>query len=109
MGSISGNLVKRKIISLPISRHRNAMMDDKYLVPQPLAGDDGHLIAESLVDLEVKGELGIVPLNDDLSGPLDGLSPNATHVGEWLLRSMARWCGCLKGNFGVVCFSAKLA
>ena len=77
---------------------------EKYLVPQPLAGNDGHLIAEPLVDLKVEGELGIVPLNDNLSGPLNGLSPNATHDGEWLLRSMARWCGCSKGNFGVVDF-----
>lgn len=62
------------------------------LVPQPLAGNDGNLIAQLLVDLEVEGELGIVPLNDDLSGPLDGLSPDATHDGRWLTRSMAL-CG----------------
>lgn len=51
------------------------------LVPQALAGNDGDLIAQLLVDLEVEGKLGIVPLNNDLSGPLDGLSPDATHDG----------------------------
>jgi hypothetical protein len=53
-----------------------------YLVPQPLAGDYSHFIAYSLVGLEVEGETGIVPLNDDLGGLLDGLGANATHDGE---------------------------
>lgn len=101
MGSISGNLIKN-IISIRLPLIIGSV--EKYLVPQPLAGNDGDLIAELLVDLKVEGELGIVPLNDNLSGPLNGLSPNATHVGELLLRSMARWCGCSKGNFGVVDF-----
>jgi hypothetical protein len=67
------------------------------LVPQTLAGNDSDLIANPLVDLEVKAELGVVtahplvkmacrgvhrccvPLNDDLGGLLDGLRPDATH------------------------------
>ena len=44
-----------------------------YLVPQSLAGNDGDLIAESLVGLEVQSELWVVSLNDDLCGLLDGL------------------------------------
>lgn len=32
-----------------------------------------------LVGLEVEGELGVVPLDDDLGGLLDGLGANATH------------------------------
>ena len=63
-------------------------VDEIYLVAQALAGNDGHLIAKLLVDLEVKGELGVVTLNDDLGGPLDGLCANATHFGGvWLLLS----------------------
>lgn len=51
------------------------------LVPEALAGNDSNLIADPLVDLEVEAELGVVSLNDDLGGLLDGLGSNATHVG----------------------------
>ena len=44
-----------------------------YLVAQALGGDDGDFIADTLVGIEVKGEAGVVALNDDLGGPLDGL------------------------------------
>lgn len=44
-----------------------------YLVPQSLAGNDGDLIADTLVGLEVEGELWVVALDDDLCGLLDGL------------------------------------
>lgn len=50
-----------------------------YLVAEALGGNDGNLIADPLVGLEVQGELGVVPLNDDLGGLLDGLGTNATH------------------------------
>jgi len=43
------------------------------LVPQPLAGDDGNLIANPLVRLEIEGELGVVALDDDLGRLLHGL------------------------------------
>lgn len=52
-----------------------------YLVAQALGGNDGDLIADALVGLEVEGELGVVTLNDDLGGLLDSLGANATHVG----------------------------
>ena len=56
-----------------------------YLVAETLGGNDGDLIADALVGLEVEGELGVVALNDDLGGPLDGLSTDATHFGGcWL-------------------------
>lgn len=51
------------------------------LVAQALGGDDGDLIADSLVGLEVESELGVVSLNDDLGGLLNCLRTNATHVG----------------------------
>ena len=50
-----------------------------YLVAQALAGNDGDFIADTLVGLEVEGELGVVPLDDDLGGLLNGLCPDATH------------------------------
>ena len=53
-----------------------------YLVAQTLASNDGNLIADALVGLEVEGELGVVSLNDDLGGLLDGLGTNATHFGD---------------------------
>lgn len=56
-----------------------------YLVAETLGSNDSDLIADALVGLEVEGELGVVALNDDLGGPLNGLSTDATHVGGcWL-------------------------
>jgi len=52
-----------------------------YLVPQPLAGNHGNLIADALVGLEVEREFGVVALDDDLGGLLDRLRANATHLG----------------------------
>ena len=64
-----------------------------YLVPQPLAGNHGDLIADALVGLEVESELGVVALDDDLGRLLDRLRPDATHVcgGEWVLVLGCRW------------------
>jgi hypothetical protein len=52
-----------------------------HLVAEALGSDDSDLITDTLVGLEVECELGIVALNDDLSGLLDGLGTNATHFG----------------------------
>lgn len=54
-----------------------------HLVPQTLGGNDGNLIADTLVGLKVLGELGVVTLDDDLGGLLDGLGADTTHC-----------CGC---------------
>lgn len=53
-----------------------------YLVAQALRGNDGDLIADALVGLEVEGELGVVALDDDLGRLLDCLGANATHFCE---------------------------
>jgi hypothetical protein len=45
-----------------------------------------HLIADPLVGLEVQRQLGVVSLNDDLGGLLDGLCSNATHFGDCMCR-----------------------
>ena len=48
------------------------------LVPQFLGGDDGDLLTYPLVGVEVEGETGVVLLDDDPSGLLDGLGPDTT-------------------------------
>jgi hypothetical protein len=50
-----------------------------YLVAEPLRCNDGDLIADSLVGLEVESQFGVIPLNDDLGGLLNSLSTNSTH------------------------------
>lgn len=46
---------------------------DANLVAKTLGGNDGDFIAKTLVGLEVERQLGVVTLNDDLGGLLDGL------------------------------------
>ena len=52
-----------------------------HLVPQSFGCNDGDLIANALVGLKVLSELGVVALDDDLGGLLDGLGTDTTHVG----------------------------
>ena len=55
-----------------------------YLVAKTLGSNDGNLIANSLVGLEVEGQLGVVSLDDDLGGLLNGLGANTAHdCGIW--------------------------
>jgi len=57
-----------------------------YLVAETLGSNDCDLIADSLIGLEIEGQLGVVSLNDDLGGLLDGLGTNATHdCGIWMV------------------------
>ena len=51
------------------------------LLSEPLGGNGGDLITDPLVGLEVQRQLGVVTLNDDLGGLLDGLCADATHFG----------------------------
>jgi len=55
-----------------------------------------HLIADPLVGLEVERELGVVTLNDDLGGLLDGLCADATHFGDcvWIYGESVEEEGC---------------
>lgn len=50
------------------------------LVAQTLRRDYSDLIADALVGLEVKSELRIVALDDNLGRLLDRLCANATHL-----------------------------
>ena len=71
--------------SIPITPLENHFLPPQkarrlsYLVAKTLRGNDCDLIADSLVGLEVEGQLGVVTLNNDLGGLLDGLGTNATH------------------------------
>jgi len=47
--------------------------------------NDSHLIADPLVGLEVQRKLGVVTLDYDLGGLLDGLRSDTTHVGDFLV------------------------
>lgn len=51
-----------------------------YLVAESLASDDRDFVAYPLVGLEVECEFGVVSLDDDFGGLLDGLCTNATHL-----------------------------
>lgn len=48
------------------------------LVAEALGGNDGHLVTNAFVGLEVEGELGKVLLDDETSGSLGSLSTYAT-------------------------------
>ena len=51
-----------------------------YLVAKTLRGNDRNLIAETLVGLEVERELGVVTLDHNLGGPLDGLQSSLVTI-----------------------------
>jgi hypothetical protein len=106
VGGVTGNLSNPHVsLSRSTLIYKSAMNSEgnkllqfmSYLVAEALGGDDGNLIADALVRLEVEGELGVVPLNDDLGGLLHGLGTNATHLDGivvWCcrrLRSAGRW------------------
>ena len=50
-----------------------------YLVAERLGGDEGNLLDDPLVGVEVESELGVVLLDDDTCGLLDGFGSDATH------------------------------
>lgn len=52
-----------------------------YLVAKTLRCDDGDFIADAFVRLEVEGEFGVVPLDDDFGGLLDGLATDSLAFG----------------------------
>jgi hypothetical protein len=75
MCCVTGNLM------VELVRSKLGLVHDmrSYLIAETLRGNDGDLIADSLVGLEIEGQLWVVSLNDDLGGLLDGLGTNATH------------------------------
>ena len=53
-----------------------------YLVAERLRGDEGNLLNDPLVGVEIEGELGVVLLDDDTSCLLDSFGSDATHDGQ---------------------------
>ena len=51
-----------------------------YLVAERLGGDDGDLLDDPLVGVEVEGQLGVVLLDDDASCLLDSLGSDTAHL-----------------------------
>lgn len=52
------------------------------LVSHSLGLDDGDIIDDSLVDVEILGKFSVVLLNDSSGGSLDGLGSDSTHFLE---------------------------
>lgn len=50
------------------------------LVSEWLASDDGNLVTDALVVMEVIGHASVVLLDEDTGSLLDGLGTNTTHV-----------------------------
>lgn len=60
---------------MPLTSRRNLPGN---LVAQWLRRNDGHLLDDAFVRVEVHGQPGVVLLDDDLRGLLDGFGTNAT-------------------------------
>jgi len=75
MSGVTGNLLIHMSES-DFSRRRPAR---RTLLRRRLEAMIGDFIANSLVGLEIEGQLWVVSLNDDLGGLFDGLGTNATH------------------------------
>jgi len=85
VGGVAGNLfrIHQQLSVALLFLLESVSCGFTHLVAQSLGRNDGDLIADTLVGLEVESQLWVVTLNDDLGGLLDGLGTNATHV-----------CGC---------------
>ena len=59
-------------------------------VEQRLRGDEGDLLNDLLVGVEVEGQFGVVLLNQDLGGLLDGLGTDAAHLGRWKMAKFVK-------------------
>merc|ERR1740130_2147925 len=57
--------------------------ESSNLVPQTLGWNGGNLLCNLLVDLEIKGQLRVVLLDNHPSGLLHSLCSNTTHSLEW--------------------------
>lgn len=62
----------------PGSRHPTLLDLPSDLVAQGLRWNDGHFFDDPLVRVEIHRQPGVVFLNNDLRGLLDGLCTNAT-------------------------------
>ena len=53
-----------------------------YLVAERLGGDKSNLLKNSLIGVEVEGELCVIFLNNNTSSLLDCLGPDTSHDEE---------------------------
>lgn len=74
MGGVTSNLTIPP--SAPYSSCSFRSRNLSYLVAKTLGSDDSDLITDALVGLEIERQLGVVTLNDDLGGLLDGFRAN---------------------------------
>ena len=74
MGGVAGNLGVN-VLATANSKRKEAR---SHLVPQALASNDGDFITNTLVGLEVQGQLWVVTFDYDFGRFLDGLRANAT-------------------------------
>ena len=91
MGGVTSDLVTETLGS------NDSDLCDALAFPRsPASTWHPHLIADPLVGLEVERELGVVTLNDDLGGLLDGLCADATHFGDcvWIYGESVEEEGC---------------
>jgi len=58
---------------------RNDLLLTSNLVSHSLGLDDGDIINDSLVDVEILGQFSVVLLDDSSGGSLDGLGSDSTH------------------------------
>ena len=80
MGGVAGNLVCG-CLAFHCERvlWRAARSEaSTHLIPQTFASNDGNLIANTLVGLEVQGQFGVVTFDYDFGRFLDCLRANAT-------------------------------
>lgn len=69
-------------VRFPGSRHPTLLDLPSDLVAQGLRWNDGHFFDDPLVRVEIHRQPGVVFLNNDLRGLLDGLGTNATLEGK---------------------------
>jgi hypothetical protein len=127
MGGVTGNLFPQHQHIFPtnivayipgLSYLLRGRQGRSHLVAETLGSNDGNLIADSLVGLEIEGQLGVVSLNDDLGGLLDSLGTDATHDCGWGLVVMlvvvgiwsCRWIQMLDDEFrgAIWCADSRL-
>ena len=87
------NHVSYKVGVKNFCHHRNSSSGCTclYLVAERLGGDDGNLLDDPLVGVEVEGELRVILLDDDSSSLLDGLGSDTAHLYLLWKRSRVNW------------------
>lgn len=78
MGGVTGNLFHH-LLDLCRVFHPVQLKVFIYLVAESLGSNDGDLITDSLVGLEIESQLWVISLDNDLGGLLNSLGTNATH------------------------------